>query len=232
MKTSGRFKRVAGAIGLITAVALGSSGCELLPGGAEKGVRGNNKAGIELNQEYIAVYGDDRKAAEPVMDAGINALALMYDDFPQYTVNGFVPTDENLKEVVTAFKPISTEGTIKRIETEFAEDKSLPVMTSYRTKVNSEGVHGYTFTAPSGEKCTDAATPYEVAIGLINLSVGENKTPAIIAQAGVTVHCQEGYRVALTMRTTFDLVQQDGKWLLADNYKAEVSKEMPVQVIK
>lgn len=38
--------------------------------------------------------------------------------------------------------------------------------------------------------------------------------------------------MALTMKTTFDLVQQDGKWLLADNYKADVSKEMPVQVIK
>lgn len=233
MKIIGRFKRVAGAIGLIAAVALGASGCELLPGGAETGAaRGYKAEHAELQQEWIAAYGEDREVATPVAKAGIEALAAMYEDFPQYTVHGFVPTDESIAEVTAVFRPISTEATIKRIESEFAKDKTLPVMTSYRTEINSEGVHGYAVTAPSGEKCTDATTPYKASVNQVYLTSSKDKVPGIIANVGVTVHCQEGYRLAMTMRTTFDLVQQDGKWLLADNYNADVSKEMPVQVIK
>lgn len=179
MKTAGRFKRVAGAIGLITVVALGASGCELLPGGAPTGAaRGYKAEYAELQQEWIAAYGEDREIATPVAKAGIEVLAAMYEDFPQYTVHGFVPTDETRAEVTSAFRPISTDATIKRIESEFAKDKSLPVMTSYRSKVNSEGVHGYTFTAPSGEKCTDAATPYEASVNQLFLTSNKEKVPA------------------------------------------------------
>lgn len=227
-----RIARIAGAIGAATAALLTMSGCGLIPGMGETGTKAINPEYVELQQEWIAAFGEDREVANPAAKAGLEYLHVMVDQFPQFTVHGFVPTDENMAEAVAAYRPLVTENVIKDMEADFADDKGLPVVMSYRTDLNSEGVHGYTFTAPSGEKCTDSATPWDVEARQTYLTANAEKTPGVISNIGIVIPCQEGYRLAMTMKSTFDLGQQDGKWLVTKTYDWELNKEYPVQIIK
>lgn len=232
MKTAGRFKRTAGAMGLMAVVVLVASGCELLPGAQPKfPIKNYQFAGVELTEEFKAAYGDDRKLAEPIVDAATDVLAVKYDQFPQYTVHGFVPTDENFQATVEALRPLVTEESIKESEADWAKDKSLPVQQSYRPELNSEGVHGYTFTAPSGEKCTDSDTPRTYEPGLLSISAKDDKTPVVNSNVGVNIHCQEGYRMNINITDKLEMVQKDGKWIMRKN-DGELNKEFGVQVIK
>lgn len=113
------------------------------------------------------------------------------------------------------------------MQSKWAEDKTLPVITSYRSKPNAEGVHGYTYTTERGEKCTDTDKPYGIHMNQATLSAEVNsngvQVPVFSATVKLVIECQEGGKLEGQMQTYYGMKQEGagGTWIIANEYGSD-----------
>ena len=146
-----RTKRLAGVMGLLAALALTASGCSILPTPAQpvgtphqapqKKVSDFDPAMTTLAPEWAPAFGEDRAVSTPIAKAGIKILSAMYDEHPEYTVEGFVPTDATWNELAAKLEPLVNDAALKKMESDWSSKKELPVLTSYRSGVDKDGKH-------------------------------------------------------------------------------------------
>lgn len=235
MKVS-RMKRMIGITGALLALTLTGTGCSILPktgnSAAEtppappvKKVTEYDPAAAILDPEWEAVFGQDRTLATPIATAGLKILSVMFDEHPEYTLGGFVPADKDWTAVAASLKPLVNTKAMQYMESEWSADKTLPVMTSYRSKPDKDGVHSYTYTTEAGEKCTDAGTPYEYKNEAVTLTARPdsegNQVPVFTSNVSVVLHCQEGIILHGQLYAWFPMVEVDGKWIMLDMYEAK-----------
>lgn len=238
-----RTKRMAALVGLLMALTLAATGCQIAPN-----PNGQQAAPIAapsvskvadfdvsmttLDAEWVAAFGEDRAVSTPIAETGLKILSLMFDAHPEYTVNGFVPTDREWSAVSNELTPFMNAAAAESAYSKWNADKTLPVMTSYRSKLDKDGNRSYTYTTESGEKCTDSDKPYEYKTAGLSLTArpDENGTqiPVFSGNVNVTVHCKEGKFLQGQMYAWFPLVEVDGKRIILDTY--EVNPAAPFEL--
>lgn len=177
-----------------------------------------------LDPEWGPVFGEDRAVSTPIATAGLKILSVMFDSHPDYTLGGFIPTDKDWSAVAGDLKPLVNEKALQYMESQWSTDKTLPVMTSYRSKPDKNGVHGYTYTTEAGERCTDGDIPYEYKTEGLTLTArpDENGTqvPVFSGNVSLIVHCKEGILLEGQIYAWFPMQKVDGKWIMLDSYEA------------
>lgn len=226
-------KRIISSVGLLIALTLTASGCSVLPVASNakgtqpvptvKKVADFDPAKAVLDPEWEAAFGKDRAVSTPIATAGLKVLSVMFDSHPEYTLGGFVPTDKEWDTVAGDFEPLVNAKALQHMQSEWNADKTLPVMSSYRSKPDKDGVHGYTYTTEAGEKCTDGDQPYEYKTELLTLTArpdaSGNQIPIFSANVSLTVHCKEGGQMYGQMYGWFQLEKVDDKWIMLDTYE-------------
>lgn len=161
------------------------------------------------------MFGDDRAIATPAAALGNKVLSLTFDQFPQYTVGGFDPTQEDFNQVSAAAKPFMTAEAFQKVEADWASKKDLPVLKTGRT--DRDGNFSQTYVTEAGENCTDSDKPYDLKPVLNTLLTIPNENqvelPSFLSNTEVTVHCKEGGTLQGQMQMWFPLVQENGSWL-------------------
>jgi hypothetical protein len=239
---------MAGLVGLLMALALTATGCQMIPNanlgnaGAQptpivppvKKVADFDPAKATIGEEWTTNFGQDPAVSTPFATAGLKIMSVMFDAHPEYTLGGFVPTDKEWSAVAGEFKPLVNAKAMQYMESEWNADKTLPVMTSYRSKPNKDGVQDYTYTTEAGEKCTYGDKPYEYKTEAVTLSAGTDasgaQVPLFTGNVSVTVHCKEGTLLQGQMFAWFPMVQVDGKWIMFETY--EVNPTGPFEMMQ
>jgi hypothetical protein len=225
---------MAGFAGLLMAVALTASGCAPAQPPAAgnapttavkvKKVADFDPTMTILDPEWDPAFGQDRAFSTPIATAGLKILSVMFDKHPEYTLGGFVPTDKEWSATVADFKPLVNAKAMQKMESEWSADKTLPVMTSYRSKPDKDGVHGYTYTTEAGEKCTDGDQPYEYKTEGLTLTARPDESgtqvPVFSGNVSLVVHCKEGILLEGQIFAWFPMQKVDGKWIMLDTYEA------------
>lgn len=232
-----------GVAGLLMALALTATGCQAASnpnGGLQAAptlppvskVADFDPSMTTLGEEYEAAYGQDRAVSTPLATAGLKILSVMFDEYPEYTLGGFVPTDTEFNTVATQLAPLINSKAMLTMDSKWRADKTLPVMTSYRTKTDKDGVHGYTYTTEEGEQCTDGEKPYEYKTQGLTLGAGTDESgsqaPIFMGHVDVTVHCKEGTLLKGQMFAWFPMQEVNGNWIVLDTY--EVNPAGPFKI--
>lgn len=225
-----------GVAGLLATLALTVSGCQVAPnpGGpdsvplATQKVEQNKVSDFDPSKTradagWEALVGSDPATKAAAARDALALLSIMNDQFPQYTVYGFVPTSADWNEVSSKLQPLVTDSAFQYMESQWNEKLGLPALTSYRTELDVEGVHGYTYTTPTGEKCTDSDQPYTVDMEDLNLTAlpatdGTGNLPVIEGSVNLTIHCKEGIKLEGQMKTYFPVEKVGDKWLMKNGY--------------
>jgi hypothetical protein len=238
---------MAGFVGLLMALALTATGCQVIPNpNGDKAAAPVQAAPVApkvsafdpamtiLGEEYVAAFGEDREVSTPIAVDGLKIMSVMFDAHPEYTLGGFVPADKEWSAISGELEPLVNSKALQYMKSQWTADKTLPVMTSYRTKPDKDGVHGYTYTTETGEKCTDADKPYEYKTEAITLTAGADESgimlPVFTGNVSVTVHCKEGTLLQGQMFAWFPMQKVNGKWIMFDTY--EVNPAGPFKMMQ
>ncbi|MCU1539892.1 MAG: hypothetical protein JWM01_839 [Arthrobacter sp.] len=231
-----RTKRTVGVVGLLAALVLTASGCSTAPAKAkaqpvailgqepQKKVADYDPATAILDPEWGPAFGEDRAVSTPIAAAGIKILSAMFDEHPEYTVEGFVPTDANWNEAAARFKPLVDGAAFQEMETEWTSTKELPVLTSYGSGVDKDGKHTYTFTTESGQPCTYTAEPYATNMEGVSLTARPDESgtqvPVFSGHVTLAVSCKEGGILRGQMVTWFPMTKVGDAWLMMGSYES------------
>jgi hypothetical protein len=230
-------KKLAGVAGLLAALALTATGCQVAPNPSGpvatrqevplQKVADFDPSGVTTDAAWVAAFGDNPALSSGAARDGLKILAIMYGEYPAYTVQGFVPTEEHFIDVSSKLRPLVNDAAFQHMQSKWAEDKTLPVITSYRSRPNAEGVHGYTYTTERGEKCTDTAEPYGIDMSHAALTAMPDangiETPVFSATVNLVIDCQEGGKLEGQMQTYYGMKQEgeDGAWIIANEYGSD-----------
>lgn len=223
---------MAGVVGLLAALALTATGCSTAPAAAQpvikpsqehqKKVSDFDPAMTVLDEDWVHEFGQDRKVSTPIAKAGLKILSMMFDEHPEYTVEGFVPTDGNWNEAAAKLRPLVDDAAFKKLESDWSSKKELPVMTSYR--LGKDGKPNYTYHAKSGQTCTDTDKPYATNMEIATLTAGPDangvQVPVFTGNVTLVVHCQEGGTLKGQMYTWFPMVKAGDTWLMRGEYQS------------
>ncbi|WP_223884063.1 hypothetical protein [Pseudarthrobacter sp. BIM B-2242] len=174
-------------------------------------------ATVELGELWVNKLGNDPALATSAAEVGNKVLNIVFDQFPQYTVGGFTPTQADFDQVIAAAKPIMTPDAIQTLESDWASKKSIPTLTSGRT--DRDGNFSQTYVTEAGESCTDSDQPYEVKpvhnVLLTLTDENQIEVPSFMSNVSVRSHCKEGGMLQGQMQLWFTLVQENGTWLVS-----------------
>lgn len=215
---------------LLAALVFTASGCQVAPNQSAAGAPAPSPAAttrtlassldpatVQLGENWVSMFGEDRALATPAAEVGNKVLNLTFDRFPQYTVGGFDPTQDDFNQVIAVAKTFMTAEVIQSMESEWAAKKDLPTMRSGRTDKN--GNFSQTYVTEAGESCTDSDKPYEVKPLENHLMTipdeNEVELPSFLSQVEVTMHCKEGGLLRGQMQVWFSLAQENGTWLVS-----------------
>lgn len=231
MKTH-RTKRISAAASLLAALALTASGCSIVPAPAkpvsvqsqepQKKVADFDPSMTILDPDWAPAFGEDRKVSTPIATAGIKILSVMFDEHPEYTVEGFVPTEANWTESAAKLKPLVDDSAFTFMASSWKTKKELPIITSYRTEADKDGKHTYTYTSESGQKCTDSEKPYDRSMegAFLTTQADESGAPVPVFGGNVTltIHCKEGTTLKGQMATSFPMKKVGSSWVMTAGY--------------
>lgn len=214
-------KRVAGIFGVLAALSITASGCSLVPGlgnSAElpKGqIASYDPSQVAADSEFQAAFGINPEWTKDIAKSGLSILSIVFEAYPDYTVEGFVPTQDDWNAVLNKIAPLTTSSATEYVNSKWYEDKTMPVVTSYRTALEADGSRSYTSTTAAGEKCTASAKPYSANLDTARVTAKHDETtgantPMFIADVSLTIHCKEGGTYSGLMRTSIPMKQEDG----------------------
>jgi hypothetical protein len=215
---------------LLAVLALTASGCQVAQNPAVAGAQAPSPAATtrtlassldpetaRLGETWVNMFGEDRALATPAAEVGNKVVNLTFDRFPQYTLGGFDPTQDDFNQVIAVAKTFMTADVIQTMESEWASKKDLPAMRSGRT--DKDGNFSQTYVTEAGESCTDSDKPYEVKpLENVLLTIpdeNEVELPSFLSQVEVTMHCKEGGLLRGQVQVSFSLVQENGTWLVS-----------------
>lgn len=216
--------------GLLAGLVLAVSGCQVAPNPNPVGAQAPastavpkqpasslDPATVELGELWVNKVGNDPALATSAAEVGNKVLNIVFDQFPQYTVGSFTPTQEDFEQVIGAYKPITTPDVVQSLESDWVTKKDLPTLTSGRT--DKAGNFSHTYVTEAGESCTDSDQPFDVkpVHNLLFTLTDENQAevPAFMASVNVRSHCKEGGALQGQMEVWFPLVQENGTWLVS-----------------
>lgn len=243
LATTRRFKRRARAAGLLAVLSLAVSGCgataspapavtseapAVTPSATSTGhqnqVADFDPTKIAVDKTYIEAFGKDAKRINAIAKDGIRILSVMYGEHPEYTVHGFVPTEDHWKTISAKLTPLVNDTAFSFIKDEWETMGDLPVLTAHGYGNGKDGEQDYTITDDSGEKCTDSDRPYEVDLTDLDLKAmtdgAKVMRPWLSGALKVTVFCQQGGRLEGIYGTSFLMEKQGDKWLMTYGYEA------------
>lgn len=251
MKTVGRAKRIAGAIGLLAALSLTASGCsapaedstspaaetgtsapapeapvKTAPAAAEapNKVANFDPSKIVVEHSYVEAFGYEQTEIDAISNDATKIVSVMFGEHPEYRVKGFVPTEEHWATVSAEMRPLVNDAAFAFMQENWT-GKNLPALTTYREGHGADQT--YTYTTAAGEACTDSPTvPYDaemtsLSIGGMN-SLGNVMAPKATAKFSATVTCEQGGTMKGVLGASFLMEKQGDKYLMAHGYTFEI----------
>lgn len=218
-----RTNRIAGIVGLLVALVLAISGCGVVNSVLGKGDSGDAfSAPVTkpmLASDWVDDYGKDPALPKQISDAGVKIMAVMFDAFPQYTVAGFTPSEQNWTESSEKIKPLVSAQSFQTLQSYWDKNKTLPAMTSYHEDQNVAGKYTNDFQTSDGQTCGATDKPYSLQMVTVILN-SQSKVPLFNGVVGVTAQCKDGSTLKGKMRMSFQMEKNDaGDWVMKDSYK-------------
>lgn len=199
-------KRVAGVVGLVAALSITASGCSLIPGmgnstePAQGQIASYDPSKVVGDAEFQAAHGVNPAWTTDIAKSGLSLVSTMFEKHPEYTVEGFVPTQDNWNDVLNQLAPFLSESATETLNASWYDNKSLPVLTSG------------TFAR---EGCTEGDQPYDVSLDGASVTSTHDdmsgaNNPTFVANVTVTIRCKEGGTLKGQMHTSIPMTQEKG----------------------
>lgn len=169
-------------------------------------------------------------------------LQVLFEDHPEFTVDGFKTTPEVWNsEVAPKLQPLTlsskwamfTGAWVKEVPAEdgkIAPEEtepylSNPVLTNRPEILNGDKYPEYTiqrsWKSKSGETCSPSDKPYDVNVQAISITTRPEGNsfasayPLLTPQLEITIHCKEGRKLKAAVSPSIQMKKENGEWLLS-----------------
>lgn len=251
-------KRIAGVAGLLAALTLTATGCQVAPNpnGAQAAPPVQEAPQVKLTDVEVTADSDYEgwnsmdgevgfrwseadKAAQQKNGKAI--LQVLFEDHPEFTVDGFKATSEVWKsEVAPKLQPLTLSSKWAmltgawskevpaedgKIASEETEPYRNPVLTNRPEILNGDKYPAYTiqrsWKSKSGETCSPSDKPYDINVQAISITTRPEGNsfasayPLLTPQLEIAIHCKEGGKLKAAVSPTIQMKKENGEWRLS-----------------